>query len=408
MSSLKKHFPYFEKHPELVYLDSAATTHKPKVMIDRLTTFYTEECATVHRAIYRPSLMATESYTQTRNTVQAFINAKEAEEIVFTRGTTESLNLVARTYAKEILLPGDEILITEAEHHSNLVPWQMVAKETGSVLRFISINERGELLWDNTITSKTKIVALAHVSNVTGTVNPIEQITKAAHKVGAVVVVDGAQAAPHMQIDVQKLDCDFYAFSAHKCYGPTGVGILYGKKECLEKMPPLFGGGDMIDKVELETSSYQEPPLRFEAGTPAIASVIAFKSTLDFLQEIGLPVIEEHSQKLSHLAHEKIACIPGVRILGTASKKGPLLTFLIDGYHPLDVATMLDLEHVAIRSGHMCAQPIMRKFGTDVAMRASFGMYNTEDDVHLFIEALEKALHSLRSASGKRALDTSS
>ncbi len=396
MSSLKKHFPYFEKHPELVYLDSAATTHKPKVMIDRLTTFYTEECATVHRAIYRPSLKATESYNQTRETVQKFINAASYEEIVFTRGTTESLNLVARSYGKENLVSGDEILITEAEHHSNLVPWQMLAKETGATLRFIPIDERGVLLWENTITPKTKIVALAHISNVTGTVNPIEEITKAAHKVGAVVVVDGAQAAPHMQVDVQKLDCDFYAFSAHKCYGPTGVGVLYGKKELLEKMPPIFGGGDMIEKVELTGSTYQETPLRFESGTPSIASVIAFKSTLDFIQEIGLPVIEEQAQKLSHLAHEKIATIPGVKILGTAPQKGPLLTFLIDGFHPLDVATMLDLENVAIRSGHMCAQPIMRKFGTDVAMRASFGMYNTREDVDRFIDALKGSLSRLK------------
>ena len=403
MSSLKNHFPYFEKHPELVYLDSAATSHKPKVMIDRLTRFYTEECATVHRAIYKPSLKATESYNQTRETVQKFINAKEVDEIVFTKGTTESLNLVARSFGKASLAPGDEILISEMEHHSNHVPWQLLAKETGAVLRFIPIDNRGVLLWEGTITPKTKIVSLAHVSNVTGTINPIKEIATAAHMVGAVMVVDGAQAAPHMKIDVQKLNCDFYAFSAHKCYGPTGVGVLYGKKELLNKMPPLFGGGDMIEKVDLLTSTYQEAPLRFEAGTPAIGSVVAFKASLDFLTEVGLPKIEEHTDHLSHLAHQKIAKIPGVKILGRAPNKGPLLSFLVEGFHPLDIATMLDLEDIAIRSGHMCAQPLMRRFGTDVAMRASFGMYNTVSDVDRFVVGLSKVLDRLRSASGKTA-----
>ena len=297
MSSLKKHFPYFNKHPSLVYLDSAATSHKPKVMIDRLTCFYTEECATVHRAIYRPSLKATESYNQTREAVRDFINAKEGEEVVFTKGTTESLNLVAKCFGKASLVPGDEILISEMEHHSNHIPWQMLAKEIGAVLRFIPIDDRGVLLWEGTITPKTKIVSLAHVSNVTGTINPIEEIARAAHSVGAVMVVDGAQAAPHMKIDVQGLNCDFYAFSAHKCYGPTGVGVLYGKKELLNKMPPLFGGGDMIEKVDRFSSTYQEAPLRFEAGTPAIASVIAFKASLDFLSEVGIGNIEKHIRK---------------------------------------------------------------------------------------------------------------
>ena len=403
MSSLKKHFPYFNKHPSLVYLDSAATSHKPKVMIDRLTCFYTEECATVHRAIYRPSLKATESYNQTREAVRDFINAKEGEEVVFTKGTTESLNLVAKCFGKASLVPGDEILISEMEHHSNHIPWQMLAKEIGAVLRFIPIDDRGVLLWEGTITPKTKIVSLAHVSNVTGTINPIEEIARAAHSVGAVMVVDGAQAAPHMKIDVQGLNCDFYAFSAHKCYGPTGVGVLYGKKELLNKMPPLFGGGDMIEKVDRFSSTYQEAPLRFEAGTPAIASVIAFKASLDFLSEVGIGNIEKHTEFLSKLAHEKISKIPGIRILGQAPNKGPLLSFLIDGFHPLDIATMLDLEEIAIRSGHMCAQPLMRRFGTDVAMRASFGMYNTVSDVDRFFAALKQGLDRLTAASGKTA-----
>lgn len=392
---MKERFPIFHHHKGLIYLDSSATTHKPKEMIDALSIFYSEEYATVHRAIYRPSLKATDRYNSTRETAQKFLNAANVEEIVFTRGTTDAINLVAKSYGKMVLKEGDEILITQMEHHSNIVPWQLIAQEMKATLRYIPVNDQGVLQWQGTITPQTKIVALAHVSNVTGTENPIYEITEAAHKVGAVVVVDGAQSAPHMPVDVQTLGCDFYAFSGHKCYGPTGVGVLYGKQDLLEKMPPRDGGGDMIERVDLLSSTYQHPPLRFEAGTPIIASVIALKASLDFIEEIGREKIADHGQKLLAQATEQILEIPKLRILGTAPKKGPILTFTIEGVHPLDVATLLDLEQVAIRSGNLCAQPIMRYFGCEIAMRASFGIYNTEEDVNRFISSLKKILKRL-------------
>ena len=387
---MKEFFPYFRNHPDLVYLDSAATTHKPKVVIDAISSFYEQEYATVHRAIYSASLKSTEQYHAARETVQKFLNAAHGDEIVFTRGTTDALNLVAKSYGKIALRPGDEILITQMEHHSNIVPWQMIAKETGATLRWMPVDERGVLLWKGTITPRTKIVALAHVSNVTGTINPIRAIVQEAHAFGAIVVVDGAQSAPHMKVDVQSLDCDFYAFSGHKCYGPTGVGVLYGKKALLEQMPPIQGGGDMIERVEMLSSTYQMPPLRFEAGTPIIAPVIALKSALDFIQEIGLETIAAHEQKLLCLATSLLTQIPGLRILGTAPDKGPILTFSIDGVHPLDMTTLLDVEGIAIRSGHLCAQPILRFFGLASAMRASFAIYNTEEEVELFVNALSR------------------
>lgn len=393
MSSLKDRFPYFSHHPEIVYLDSAATTHKPKTVIDTLTRFYEQENATVHRAIYRGSLIATERYNATREAVQKFLNAKCSDEIVFTRGTTASINLVARSYGKMALKPGDEILISVMEHHSNIVPWQMIAQETGASLKYIPVNLKGELLWENTITPRTKIVSLAHMSNVTGTIQPIKEIASVAHKHGAVLLVDGAQSAPHIKIDVQDLECDFFAFSGHKCYGPTGVGVLYGKYELLEKMPSIEGGGDMIQKVELSHSTYQAPPLRFEAGTPIIGPVIALKSAIDFIQEIGPEAIAKHEHKLLEKATTCLLPIPGLKIIGTSPHKGPLITFTIQGVHPLDVATMLDLHNIAIRTGHLCAQPILHQFGTDTAMRVSFGIYNTEKEVDYFLHSLPQILN---------------
>lgn len=396
MHSIKEQFPYFSYHPEAIYLDSAATTHKPKIVIDALTCLYEQENATVHRAIYRASLVATEKYNATRVAVQKFLQAKKAEEIVFTRGTTDAINLVARSYGKMALQKGDEIVISIMEHHSNIVPWQMIAEETGTLLKYIPVNEKGELLWQGLITPRTKIVALAHVSNVTGTINPIREIAKVAHKNGAILLVDGAQSAPHMKIDVQELGCDFFAFSGHKCYGPTGVGILYGKYDLLEKMPPITGGGDMIQKVDLNHSTYQLPPLRFEAGTPIIGPVIALKSAIDFIQEIGLDQIAEHEQKLLEKATFGLTKIPGLRILGTSLNKGPIITFVIDGLHSLDVTTLLDLQNIAIRSGHLCAQPILRHFGLETAMRVSFGIYNSEEEVHVFVRALSEIIQLLK------------
>lgn len=392
MFAVKNRFPIFRRNPKLLYFDSAATAHKPQEVIDALSSFYGEEYGTVHRAIYRGSLKSTEKYHATREAATKFINAASSEEIVFTRGTTEALNLVARSYGKMALQKGDEILITEMEHHSNIIPWQMIAKETGATLRWISSDTKGVLQWQGTITPRTKIVAIAHMSNVTGTIHPIREIAKEAHRMGAVIVVDGAQAAPHMRVDVQEIDADFYAFSGHKCYGPTGIGILYGKRSLLQKMPPIQGGGDMVDRVEMEMTTYQEPPLRFEAGTPNIGSVIALKAALDFIEEVGRDTIEAHEWDLYSQALEELEKMEGVRILGTAPGKGPLLTFVVEGVHPLDLATFLDMRHIAVRSGHLCAQPILRFFGVESAIRISFGVYNTKEEVTLLMNAVREGI----------------
>lgn len=387
---MRNKFPIFSAHPELIYLDSAATAHKPQCVIDALTRFYAEDYATVHRAIYRASLKATEQYNDTRATAARFLNAQCPEEIVFTRGTTEAINLIAQSYGATFLKSGDEVLISEMEHHSNIVPWQMIAKQTGAAVRWIPMDARGVLQWEGMITPKTKIVSLAHISNVTGTINPIAEICRAAHTVGAKMVVDGAQAAPHLPIDVQALNCDFYAFSGHKCYGPTGIGVLYGKKELLEVMPPIQGGGDMIERVDLAGTTYQMPPLRFEAGTPLIAEVIALKAALEFIEE------NRKADTLLSYAAARLEEIPGLKILGAAPQKGPIITFHIEGIHPLDLATLLDLKNIAIRSGHLCAQPLLRKFGLTAAARVSFGIYNTEEEIDLFADVLTEISASLR------------
>lgn len=386
---MRDEFPIFQANPDWIYLDTAATAQKPQCVIDALTHFYAHEYATVHRAIYQKSADASEAYYETRVAAAQFMNASP-DEIVFTRGTTDAINLVAMSWGKTFLKEGDEILISEAEHHSNFVPWQMIAKETGAILKLIQVDEAGSLLWKGTINPKTKIVSLAHVSNVTGTINPIKEIASAAHLVGALLCVDGAQAAPHMKIDVRDLNCDFYAFSGHKCYGPTGVGVLFGKRSILSKMPPIQGGGDMIASVDLEKTTYQLPPARFEAGTPMIGSVIALKAALEFVEKARKP------NELLLLATEELQKIPDLKMIGTAPEKGPLITFHIEGIHPLDIATMMDLKNIAIRSGHLCAQPLLKRFGLSAAARVSFGVYNTPDDVVHFVSALKSALPTLQ------------
>jgi cysteine desulfurase/selenocysteine lyase len=390
---MRSEFPIFTKHPELIYLDSAATAHKPACVIEALRRFYAEDYATVHRSIYRSSLIATEQYNGARETVRRFVNARSADEIIFTRGTTDSINLVALSWGSQIK-SGDEILVSEMEHHSNLVPWQMLAKKTGARLRWIPMKADGVLDLEGAIRPGVKLVAIGHISNVTGTVNPIAEIVRWAHKVGAVVVVDGAQAAPHQEIDVQALDCDFYAFSGHKCYGPTGIGVLYGKKALLDNMPPAMGGGDMIETVTLEQTTFARPPLRFEAGTPIIAGVIGLKSALEWMESIGLLKIAMQETALRQHLEKNLQTIDGLRILGTAPKKGPLCTFAIDGVHPLDLASWLDIKNIAIRSGHLCAQPTLRKFGLTAAARVSFGVYNTIEEVDLFCDVLRKFCQS--------------
>ncbi len=396
---MRKLFPVFDGQDEWVYLDTAATAHKPRAVIEEQARFYGQEYATVHRAIYQRSLAASEKYHEARKSAQRFLNAALVEEIVFTRGTTDGINLVALSLGRSFGA-GDEIVVCETEHHSNLVPWQMLAERSGSVVKWAPVDDGGVLdmeAFRGLLSEKTKLVAVAHMSNVTGTIHPIRELADLAHGVGAKILVDGAQAAPHMKIDVQALDVDFYAFSGHKCYGPTGIGVLYGKKKWLEEMPPVQGGGDMVDRVELEGSSYQTAPLKFEAGTPLIGPVIALKPALDWLMELGLERVSEWEHELYDCMLQATSDIEGLRVIGTAPDKGALFTFTIDGVHPLDVATLLDLKSISVRSGHLCAQTALKRFGLTAALRASFGVYNTKEDVERFAQELKAIVRSLKS-----------
>ena len=398
--SLRELFPVLKRKingHSLVYLDTAATSLKPIPVIDILSNFYLEEYATVHRAIYTLSISASEKYEQSRKRIAQFLNAS-SEEVIFTRGTTDSLNLAANILAEGILTSGDEILITAMEHHSNIVPWQMMAAKKGAKLVVAPIFDNGELdlsVFQNLLTPKTKIVALPHISNVLGTVNPIEEIVSLSHKIGAIVVVDGAQGAPHLPVDVQKMGCDFYAFSGHKIYGPNGIGILYGRRELLEKLPPYQGGGDMIDKVTFEKTTYNVPPLKFEAGTPIIAEAIALGAAIDFLQQNDLKAVGEQEKHLSEMFREGLKTFPGIKIIGEAKERSGITSFVFEGIHPLDLATLLDLEGIAIRTGHLCAQPLLRRFGLESISRASFGIYNTEEDVERLLSSLKTVLKKL-------------
>lgn len=385
-------------HP-LIYLDSAASAQKPFCVIDTITDFYTNHYGTVHRAVYELATHATTEYQKVRGKAQAFLNAADPGEIVFTRGTTDAINLVAHSYGKLALKPGDEVLISAMEHHSNIVPWQLVCQERGAILKVIPINLQGELLMDHyrqLLTEKTKIVAVTHISNALGTVNPIKEMAALAHEAGAVILVDGAQAAPHMPLDVQELHVDFYAFSGHKIYGPTGVGVLYGRRELLMAMPPYQGGGDMIKQVSFAETTYNELPLKFEAGTPMIAEVLGLGSAIDYLTAIGMDQIAEREHALLVYATEKMTKLPGLTIIGTAQKKGAIISFKVEGIHPLDIGTLLDLKGIAIRTGHHCAQPLMQHYAVPAAARASFGLYNTENEIDCFISALSEIIALLR------------
>ncbi len=393
--ALKSEFPIFEHHPSLIYLDSAASTQKPKPVIDALTEFYTRHYGTVNRAVYTLAREATDRYQQTRTKIKNHFNIAHEEEIIFTRGTTASLNLVARSFGRAFLHPGNIVLISEIEHHSNLVPWQMICKERGAVLRFIPVNDLGELdleAYYDLLDEDVKIVSIAHISNSLGTLHPIEEITQAAHAVGARVCIDGAQSAGHMTIDLQQLDVDFFAFSGHKMYGPMGVGVLYGKRELLEEMEPVEGGGDMIEQVTLEKTIYAPLPVKFEAGTPMVSGVIGLGAAIDFLEEIGLETIAAMEHELLAYATQKLEQIPGLRIIGTAPNKGAIISFVVDGIHSLDIATLLDCKDIAIRSGHHCSQPTMARFGVLHTARLSFGLYNTHEDIDRFIDALSSVL----------------
>ncbi|MBI3237091.1 MAG: SufS family cysteine desulfurase, partial [Chlamydiales bacterium] len=343
----------------LIYLDSAATTQKPLCVIDAMHKFYTKEYATVHRAVYDLASQATERYDQVRIRCQKFLNACFPEEIIFTKGTTDGINLVAHSFAKAFIQEGDEVIISVMEHHSNIVPWQIVCKEKGAILKHIPIDEKGDLIleeFEKLLTEKTKIVSIAHIANATGTINPIEEIIRLAHSYGAKVLIDGAQSAAHMPVDVQKLNADFYVFSGHKAYGPTGIGILYGKKTLLEKMPPYQSGGDMIEYVDLQTSTYQQLPLRFEAGTPPIAEVIGLGRALEYIESIGRDQIARWETELLEHATAKLQEIRGLKIIGTAKKKSAIISFCMKDLHPLDIGTLLDVRGIAIRTGNLCAQ----------------------------------------------------
>ncbi len=377
----------------LVYLDNAATSQKPRAVIEAEEHFYFNDCSNIHRGVHELSERATKAYEETRLKLQRFLNAREWREIIFVRGTTEAVNLVASTYGRKNIQAGDEILITAMEHHSNIVPWQMLCEEKGARLRVAPINDRGELIleeFEKLLNPRTKLVSVAHVSNVLGTINPVGKLIQAAHRWNAPVFVDGAQAAPHLKIDVQELDCDFYALSSHKLFGPTGVGVLYGKAKRLEAMPPYQGGGDMISSVTFEKTTYNALPYKFEAGTPNIAATIGLGAALDYVNRVGLENMARHEHELLEYATAKLSRISGVRLIGTAREKAAVVSFVLEGIHAHDVGTILDQEGIAVRTGHHCAQPLMERFGVPATARASLSFYNTKQEIDALAAGVQK------------------
>ena len=394
VEKIRRDFPIFKNNPDLIFLDNASTTQKPQQVIDTLTHYYENYNSNIHRGIYTIAEKATAAYEETRDKVAAFIGTEDRQSIVFTRGTTESINLVASSWGQN-LKPGDEVLITEMEHHSNIIPWQLICEKTGASLKYIPISEDGTLDLSNTgtyFTEKTKIGCVIHQSNVFGTINPIAEIVKMAHDVGALVLVDSAQSVPHHSVDVSKLGCDFFAFSGHKMMGPTGVGVLYAKPELLEKMNPFMGGGEMIREVSMEKSTWNDIPWKFEAGTPNIAQVIGLGAAIDYLNEIGMQSIADYEKELLSYTKEKLQNIPGLSIYGKAKEKGAVISFNIGKIHPHDVAHILDTSGIAIRAGHHCAQPIMKYLKVPATNRASFYLYNTFEEIDSLIEGLTKTV----------------
>jgi cysteine desulfurase/selenocysteine lyase len=399
---IRKDFPVLHQQVHgrpLVYLDNAATTQKPLAVIKAVEDYYRSDNSNIHRGVHTLSERATQAYEDTRAAVQRFINAAEAREIIFVRGTTEAINLVAQTYGRKHVGAEDEVLITAMEHHSNIVPWQMLCDEKGAKLRVAPINERGDLLLDEfekLLNDRTKIVAIGHLSNALGTINPIKQIVRMAHARNIPVLVDGAQAAPRMKVDVQDLECDFYAVSGHKMYAPTGIGFLYGKAKLLEAMPPWQGGGDMIASVTFDKTVYNRLPYKFEAGTPNIADTIGLGAAIEYLDQLGLEQIEEHEADLLAYATREIEKIPGITIIGTAKEKAGVFSFVIEDIHPHDIGTILDSEGIAVRTGHHCAQPVMQRYNIPATVRASFGLYNTREEV----DALARGIHKVKEVLG--------
>ena len=398
VEAIRRDFPILSRTVRgkpLVYLDNAATTQKPRQVMDALNDYYRRYNSNIHRGVHTLSEQATGAYEAARGKIRAFINAASDKEVIFTRGTTEGINLVAQSYGRSRLAPGDEIIVSEMEHHSNIVPWQLLREQTGAKIKVIPINDAGELMMDEyakLLSDKTRIVAVAHVSNALGTVNPVSAIAQLAREAGAVVVLDGAQGAPHEKIDVQALDCDFYAFSGHKLFGPTGIGALYGKQALLEDMPPYQGGGDMIKMVTFAKTLYNDLPYKFEAGTPYIAGVIGLGAAVDYVSEVGMERIADYEQALLRYAAAEVGAIAGVRLVGTAKERAGALSFVVDGIHPHDLGTLLDHEGVAVRTGHHCAMPVMERFKIPATARASFAFYNTFEEVDKLRAAIHKAI----------------
>jgi cysteine desulfurase/selenocysteine lyase len=401
ITEIRKDFPILHQvvngHP-LIYFDNAATSQKPKQVIEAVSSYYETLNANVHRGAHYLADKATTEFENTRKALQKFLNAQLVEEIIFTKGTTESINIVAHSFGKRFVEKGDEIIISGMEHHANIVPWQMLCEEKGAILKVIPITDKGELRMDEyarLLTSRTKLVAVAHVSNVLGTVNPVNEIIRLAHQVGAKVLLDGAQSSPHFDLDVQALDADFFVFSSHKIYGPTGVGVLYGKKVLLDEMPPYQGGGEMIKEVTFEKTIYNDLPHKFEAGTPNIADVIALQYALDFLNSVGKKNIAAHENELLKYATQSLSSLNGLRIIGTAAEKVSVISFVIEGVHHYDLGMMLDANGIAIRTGHHCAQPLMKRYGVEGTARASFAVYNTTQEIDTFVVEVEKAMKVL-------------
>ena len=396
MEKIRQDFPVLHQKVHgkpLVYLDNAATTQKPQMVIDTIVRYYQSENSNVHRGIHFLSEVATQAYEGARTRVRQFLNAAHDHEIIFTRGTTESINLVAQSYGRSEIKPGDEVIISAMEHHSNIVPWQMVCEEKGARLRVIPITDAGELVveeYERLLTDHTKLVGIVHVSNVLGTVNPVKQMIAAAHSRGIPVLVDGAQATPHMPVDVQDLGCDFLAFSGHKVYGPTGIGVLYGRADLLEAMPPYQGGGDMISAVTFEKTVYNSLPHKFEAGTPHIEGAIGLAAAIEYVQRIGLTQIAAYEKELLAYGTELLSAVPGLRILGTAKDKASVLSFVLDDIHAHDIGTILDHEGIAIRAGHHCAMPLMKRFGVPATARASLAFYNTREELEALAKGIQK------------------
>ena len=377
----------------LVYLDNAATAQKPRAVIDAVSRYYEEENSNIHRGVHYLSERATEDYEAARKTIQHFLNARDVGEIIFVRGATEGINLVAQTYGRANVGPGDEVLISAMEHHSNIVPWQILCEEKGAKLRVIPISDSGEIIWqefERLLGSRTKIVAVTHVSNALGTVNPVGRIVEQAHRAGVPVLIDAAQSVPHLGVDVQALDCDFLVFSGHKVYGPTGIGVLYGKSALLDAMPPYQGGGDMISSVTFEKTTYNKLPYKFEAGTPHIAGGIGLGCAIGYLKGLDIGRVARHENELLAYATQAVGEIPGLRVIGTAAQKAGVLSFVMEGIHPHDIGTILDQQGIAIRTGHHCAQPVMQRFGISATARASFALYNTMEEVDVLVGGLQK------------------